>query len=346
MSFNYRRPPRRRPFTKPTTPPVQPRYEPPVEPWAQTRPQAVSPERADPTYRPPAPAYRPPATPPYRRPRRRLRFNCGCLVLLAILAGIVGVILGVYFLAPGRTNILLLGIDYTEPGSSVARSDTIILTTIIPMEPYVGMLSVPRDLWVPVPGVGENRINTAHFFAEATQPGSGPAAAMLTVEQNFGVDVDYYARIRFEGVREIVNAMGGLELELTEPMAGYPPGVHHLTGNKALAFARNRSGADDFFRMQNGQFLIKAIIRQMLRPRYWLKLPAVASAALRSVDTNVPTWLWPRLGLALLRAGPDGIDSRTVSREMTTSFITNEGASVLLPNWALINPVLKEMFGQ
>ncbi len=275
-----------------------------------------------------------------------MRVNCGCLTLLVILAGIVGVILGVYFLAPGRTNILLLGIDYAEDGSSVARSDTIILTTIIPMEPYVGMLSVPRDLWVPVPGVGENRINTAHFFAEAGQPGSGPAAAMLTVEQNFGVNVDYYARVRFEGVREIVNAMGGLELELSEPMAGYPAGVHHLTGNKALAFARNRSGSDDFFRMQHGQYLIKAIIRQMLRPRYWPKLPAVASAAMRSIDTNVPTWKWPRLGLALLRLGPDGIDSRTISREMTTSFITNEGANVLLPNWALINPVLREMFGQ
>jgi hypothetical protein len=69
------------------------------------------------------------------------------------------------------------------------------------------------------------------------------------------------------------------------------------------------------------------------------------AALVRAVDTNIPVWLWPRLGLALLRAGPDGIDGRTITREMVTNTFVGD-ANVLLPNWDLINPVLLEMFGQ
>jgi LCP family protein required for cell wall assembly len=236
-------------------------------------------------------------------------------------------------------------VDYSE-GNSVSRTDTIILTTFIPSKPYVGLLSIPRDLWVDIPGYGQNRINTAHFFAEAAQAGSGPQAAINTIRANFGVDVDYYLRIHFEGFRDVVNAMGGLDVNLPEPMNGYPAGPVHLTGNKALAFARNRTGSDDFFRMQHGQLLLKAILKQLTSPLAWFRLPAVAAAVLNSIDTNLPAWQWPRLGLALLRVGPTGMDNQTITREMATPFFTNEGANVLQPNWPNINPLLMQMFGQ
>jgi LCP family protein required for cell wall assembly len=267
------------------------------------------------------------------------------LPLFAI-AAILGVFTAIYFFAPGRSNILVLGIDYAPPGSAVGRSDTNILTTFIPSQPYLGMLSIPRDLWVNIPGVGENRINTAHFFAEASQPGNGPQAAIETIRQNFGVDVDHYVRIKFEGFRDVINAMGGVDIELDKPMAGYDVGRHHLTGNKALAFARNRTGSDDFFRMEQGQLILKATFRQMLSPLKWPRLPAIMVALARSIDTDVPAYLWPRLGMTILRTGPDGIDNRTITREMVTPIITDQGANVLLPNWNLINPVLLEMFGQ
>jgi LCP family protein required for cell wall assembly len=255
-------------------------------------------------------------------------------------------VLAVFLLAPLRTNVLLLGIDYAPGESRLGRSDTIILTTFIPLEPYVGMLSIPRDLWVNIPGVGENRINTAHYFAEAQQEGSGPEAAMETIRQNFGVDVDYYVRIRFEGFKDVVNALGGVDINLTETMAGYPPGGHHLTGNKALAFVRSRQGSDDFFRMEQGQFLMKAILRQMVSPLSWPRIPSALIALGQATDTNLPIWQWPRLGLAVLRAGAEGIDSRTITREMIAPFVTSEGAQVLLPDWSRINPVLLEVFGQ
>jgi LCP family protein required for cell wall assembly len=221
-----------------------------------------------------------------------------------------------------------------------------ILTTVIPLQPYVGMLSIPRDLWVVIPGVGENRINTAHFFAEGQREDSGPAAAMETIRANFGVDVDYYVRIRFEGFADVVDAMGGLDIVLPEPMSGYQAGRHHLSGRKALALVRDRSGSDDFFRMERGQLFLRAVFNQMRSPRVWPRLPAALAALIEVVDTNVPVWQWPRLGFALLRAGPDGIDGRTINRDMVTGTITADGANVLLPNWDLINPVLLDMFDQ
>jgi hypothetical protein len=98
--------------------------------------------------------------------------------------------------------------------------------------------------------------------------------------------------------------------------------------------------------MQQGQFIIKEIWGQLVQPKSWLRIPSALAAFPGFLDTNLPVWVWPRLGLALLRLGQDGIDSRVITREMTNPFTTSEGAQVLGPNWEAINPMIKEMFGQ
>jgi LCP family protein required for cell wall assembly len=251
-----------------------------------------------------------------------------------------------YLLFPARINVLIFGIDWTTPFDVLARSDTVILSTFMPHKPYTGMLSIPRDLWVNITRFGENRINTAHYFAEAETPGNGPFILMDTIRNNFGVDVNYYVRLRFEGFKDIVDAMGGLDINLSEPAAGYEAGRYHLTGNKALAFARQRYGSDDFFRMEHGQLLIKSAIKQMMNPMKWWRLPKIILAIRRSIDTNVPVWVWPRIAFTFVRLGPNGIDNRTISREMVEPFLTSDGAQVLLPRWELIQPVLIDMFLQ
>jgi len=120
--------------------------------------------------------------------------------------------------------------------------------------------------------------------------------------------------------------------------------VHHLTGNKALAFARSRMGSDDFYRMQQGQIVLKAILKKLARPTAWLRLPAVYIALRSNLHTDVPLWLWPRLGFAALRLGADDIDSRSISREMVTPYTTDQGANILLPNWPLIQLQVEEVF--
>jgi LCP family protein required for cell wall assembly len=251
-----------------------------------------------------------------------------------------------YFFAPLRTNILLLGTDDSPERGSVGRTDTIILTTIVPLKPYVGMLSVPRDLWVTIPNVGEQRINTAYFFAESNESGSGPRAAMQTIRQNFGVPVRYYAVIHMFGVVSVVDALGGVDLQLASPMGGLPAGAHHLDGLTALAFVRERSSSDDFSRMVRAQVLLSALFSKALQPAHWTSLPQFVFSLANVIDTNIPIWQWPRLLFALSRALLFGIDSQTITREMVWPFQTSQGAQVLAPNWDMNNPLLVKMFGR
>ncbi len=257
---------------------------------------------------------------------------------------LLGAILLVYFFVPFRTNILLLGTDDSPQRGALGRTDTIILTTIVPLKPYVGLLSIPRDLWVTIPNVGEQRINTAYFFAEAQQDGSGPRSIMETIRQDFGVTVHYYALIHMGGLVGVIDALGGVDIQLEKPLGGLPAGAHHLDGAAALAFARERYSADDFLRMVQGQILLQAVLKKMLSPGSWPRLPSVAAALSKVVQSNIPAWQWPRLSFALLRAFWVGMDSRTISREMVTPFTTSGGAQVLAPKWEVIRPLVKEMF--
>ena len=274
-------------------------------------------------------------------PARRRSCLTGCCSWLLLPL----VLLLLYFFAPIRTNILLLGTDDSPERGSVGRTDTIILATIVPLKPYVGMLSIPRDLWVTVPGVGEQRINTAYFFAESNEAGSGSRAALQTIRENFGVPVRYYAVIHMFGLASVVDALGGVDVQLDSPTGGFPAGVHHLNGEEALFFVRERSSSDDFNRMVRAQILLSALFKKVIHPSYWMSLPQFVSSVSQVIDTNIPVWQWPRLLFALLRAFLFGIDSQTITREMVVPFQTSQGAQVLAPNWDAIHPLLSRMFG-
>ncbi len=237
------------------------------------------------------------------------RVCCLWVALAAVLAlaALLLLPLAVYLLAPTPSStFLILGIDRPPQGTNTSRTDTIILVKVSPSDPTVRMLSIPRDLWVPIPGVGENRINTAHFFAEANQAGSGPAATARTVQEDFDIPVQSYIRIRFDGFTSVVSALGGLDVNLPSAMSGYPAGKVHLNPTQALAFARDRKGTDDFFRMGHAQIIIKSVVGQVLNPTTWPRLPAVIMASMAAVDTNLPAWEWPQLALAFLRAAQKG----------------------------------------
>jgi len=272
------------------------------------------------------------------KPGSQVKMGCFTVILAAFL------LLLVYFLLPVRHNILLLGLDSREGEGMVARSDTIVLMTVIPLRPDVGMLSIPRDLWIDIPGIGENRINTIHFFAESAEPGSGPGTTKKVISDLFDVPLNYTVRLRFDGVVEVVDAMGGVKIDLAQPMSGYQAGEHVLNGTQALAFVRDRSGSDDFARMARGQLFLKALWQQLVVPGTWLKIPDVIRSIFGIVETDIPVWLWPRLGFALLRAGPDGINTVVITREMVVPFTTAGGAQVLAPNWEVILPEVNQVF--
>lgn len=266
-------------------------------------------------------------------PRKRRKWGWWLLVLVLI-----------YFLAPVRTNLLVLGTDRTE-GMNIGRSDTILLMSIVPLKPYVSMLSIPRDLWVVLPGIGEDRINTAHFYAEANQAGSGPKATLETIRANFGVQVNRYLSINFDGFVEMIDAVGGVDIELAQAEGGLPAGNHHLDAGQALAFVRERYSSDDFFRMRHGQIVVQSAIAKMAKPANWWRWPGVIKALSRAVQTNLPIYEWPRLGVALLRAAlSNTIDSHVIDRDYVTPYTTAQGANILLPNWDAIHPLVVDLF--
>jgi len=143
----------------------------------------------------------------------------------------------------------------------------------------------------------------------------------------------------------LIEALGGLEVELATPLSGYSAGVHHLSGVESLAFVRDRSGSDDFARMARGQIVIHALLAKILTSN-WSEIPTIWQIVTQMVDTDVPVWRWPQLGGAVLRLGIENIDGRVINREMVVPFSTGGGAQVLAPDWEMINPVLLEMFGQ
>ena len=110
-------------------------------------------------------------------------------------------------------------------------------------------------------------------------------------------------------------------------------------------FIRDRSASDDFSRMQRTQILIAALTAKALQPTGWPALPQLAHSSLTLLDTNIPFWQWPRLSVALVRSLFTGVDGQAIGRDLVTPFQTSAGAQVLAPNWDLINPLLKDMFG-
>jgi len=264
-------------------------------------------------------------------------------------------------LAKERVNILLLGIDKRAQEQGPSRTDTMIVLTIDPQNKTAGMLSIPRDLWVPIPGYSENRINTAHFLGERDQyPGGGPALAKKTVQYTLGIPIHYYARINFEGFEKLVDAIGGITIDVKEaihddkyPDSNYgymtidiPAGVQDMDGKTALQYARARHGGSDFLRARRQQQVLKAIRDKVFSLNIPLtKIPEM----LRIVGNSVQTDLSLNEMYALAKLGreiaAEDIKSAVIDESMTTAQVTPDGASVLIPTHVRIREVVNELFG-
>jgi anionic cell wall polymer biosynthesis LytR-Cps2A-Psr (LCP) family protein len=183
---------------------------------------------------------------------------------------------------------------------------------------------------------------------------------MATVRSNFGVDVHHYVRIDLMGFVRIVDALGGIAIDVPGPLIDYEyptydygttvvefeAGPQHMDGERALAYARIRHGSSDFQRAERQQLVIEAIFRRLLSPAAWVRLPLVMAAVGQSVDTDMNALQVLLLAPTLLRVGPSDLDRRVIQGEMVQPYTTDGGGSVQLPVWEEINPVLLEMFGQ
>ncbi len=203
-----------------------------------------------------------------------------------------------------RVTILLMGLDYRDwvERRGYPRTDSMMLVSIDPITMQASMLSIPRDLWVEIPGFGHERINTAFPSGEINRlPGGGPELAMRTVESVVGVPIQYYAVIEFSAFERMIDEIGGIDVLVRERMKISPIGrpsiwleaePNHLDGAEALAYARIRKIAgDDFGRAERQQQVAMAVIDRVVGfdmvPTLVTRAPALWGELQSGVRTNL-----------------------------------------------------------
>jgi len=273
-----------------------------------------------------------------------------------------------------RVTILLMGLDTTPVLDSngqispdrvgPARSDTMILLTIDPMTRTAGMLSIPRDLWVSIPGFDYARINTAYYNGEAFKvPGGGPELAMRTVEQVIGVPVQYYAQVEFWSFTRLIDSIGKIEVDVPKKIIIDPVGAgadkimlsagkHMLGGVEALGYVRQRHTQDgDVDRSKRQQAVILAFRNKVLDPANFPTMLANAPAIYNDIQSGIKTNLTfdqiMRLGMLAKDIPPENIKKGVIDYTMVQldSLVVNgQAQSILKPIPDKIRELRDEIF--
>ncbi|SFR03751.1 LCP family protein [Desulfoscipio geothermicus] len=285
-----------------------------------------------------------------RRLKRKMRFVVFLLVLVGLFAGgfaAANNLLWPLFTDTGNNtakargreseqdltklpgvNVLMMGVDERESDRS-QRTDTMILANINNEDNRISLLSIPRDTKVNLPGHGVNKINAANLYG-------GPEMAMDVVSKLTGVPVDYYIITNFNGFKGIVDALGGVTLEVEKPMyyhedayggaydINLQKGVQRLDGTKALMYARYRHDAlGDITRTQRQLKLLTAIGEEVMKPSVVTKLPKLIPEIYKNVDTNMG--LKQMIAFALAGSNLDSV--QLVSQTMPGWFLDENGVS-------------------
>jgi LCP family protein required for cell wall assembly len=261
-----------------------------------------------------------------------------------------------------RVNVLVMGLDYRDwEAGEVPRSDTMLLFTLDPVKKTAGMISIPRDLWVSIPGFEHGKINTAYYLGEVNNlPGGGAGLAAQTVEELLGVPIHYYAQIDFQAFVDFIDHIKGVRLTFDEPMEidlrgdddplTIEPGVVTLPGEYALAFVRSRSTeGGDFDRAQRQQMLIMAVRDRILEfdmmPNLVAKAPEIYSDLAAGINTNMNLNQAIKLGWSVLDIDRDNISQVIISNEYVTLGKSPDGLDILKPIPDKIRLLRDEVFG-
>jgi LCP family protein required for cell wall assembly len=241
-------------------------------------------------------------------------------------------------------DVLVLGVDRRpdDPEGSRTHSDTMMLVKVTPQTGSVELLSVPRDLLVEVvPGV-EDRINNAYAYGGIEQ-------AKSVMENLTGIPIDRYAIVDFEGFKEVIDALGGITLEVEQPIRvgieGHrvyiPTGTQELDGLEALAFARYRgTPCGDLDRIERQQQLVSALRAQALEWNTITQLPKIVKIMNERIDTDLGIFQAISLGRTLIRHGADG-DMSSAQLKGKPETLPN-GDAVLIPDEQANESILED----
>ncbi len=248
----------------------------------------------------------------------------------------------------GTLNVVLLGSDQ-RPYTAGLRTDTIMIVSLNPSAGTATVLSIPRDLYVYVPGARMDRVNTSWGWG-------GAERVKQTLLYNFGVQVDRFVLVNFWGFMDIVDTLGGIDVEvtgyLTDECGGtwyrFAPGTYHMDGWTALCYVRMRKTTGDFDRLRRQQEVMLAIFRKVVSLGGLSKVPDLYEVYRGMVETDVALGdALPLVPLAVdVVADSAALRQFAIERSMVDPWRTPGGAAVLLPNREAMQILLEEAFGE
>lgn len=247
-------------------------------------------------------------------------------------------------------SILVLGSDW-RPNSGF-RTDVILLTIINTRSGAVSLVSFPRDLYVEIPGVGPQRINTSQQFG-------GFPLTQATFQNNFGIKPEYYVMTNFQGFVNIIDRLGGIEVEtamnltdtckLPQAVNGYcsvGPGRVYMNGETALWYVRSRYSSSDFDRTRRAQEIILAVFKKLMSLDAISKAPQLYQEFRSNVETDIPLDLAIKLTSFApgLISNPERINRFTIGPSDVWHYTTDTGAQVLIPVQERVQAILQEAY--
>ena len=266
-----------------------------------------------------------------------------------------------------RLNILVMGLDrrVDDPEDSPTRTDSMFVVSIDPYSKTAGVFSIPRDLWLEIPdgqgGYFKNRINVAYEYGPIKKyPGGGPGLAEATVEHNFGIKIDHYVVLDFVDFMELVEAVGGIDVEVQDYIVDpsycvtaactdrevivFEPGLEHMDGERALAYARIRYGSSDLDRIERQQQVIRAAVDKALSAELLMPNRAVSifNKFRDAVDTDVSVFKVPGLALLARDIPPENITTISLAPAVQDAWVGD--AQVLLADWDKVEELKQEIF--
>lgn len=250
----------------------------------------------------------------------------------------------------GRTNILILGMGGAGHEGPLL-TDTIMVLSVHHDLKKAGLISIPRDLLVPIPGNGHHKVNAANAYGEAQKEGSGPGLVAQSLEEVLDIPMHYYVRVDFESFETIIDELGGIDIyvrqSFTDPFfpsgpnqhqtVSFTKGNHHFDGATALKYARSRYTTSDFDRALRQQDILNATKDKALRLETWLN-PTKVFSIWRTVEENVVTNLSQSEIQGLLGLLPE-LQTENIAQIVFTdapdnylyATYTEDGAFVLMP---------------
>lgn len=254
------------------------------------------------------------------------------------------------------TNVLILGSDQ-RPDQPNWRTDVIILLMMNPNLGEAAIISFPRDMYIDhIPGHLPNRINVIDYLGEMDAPGGGGPKLLISIlEDRLGISINNYIRFRFEGFKNVIDALGGLKIHVdcylyeVYPEEGIylnlPPGEHLLDGEQALSYVRSRrAGGGDLERARRQQRVVWALRRQLSEQNLLPRALGLYDALRYSVDTDVGKWDTLKFGRFGLSLNESSIKGMVLAPPDALKPGWREGMSVFVVDWDFIADELQRVF--